>query len=47
MFGVVVVFFEKEFVAFLVEFGGRDEGLEVFFDDEGVGDGVGFDFLVA
>lgn len=31
----------------LVEFGGGDEGLEVFFDDQAIGDGVGFDFLVA
>ena len=31
----------------LVEFGGGDEGLEVFFDDQAIGDGVGFYFLVA
>jgi hypothetical protein len=31
---------------FLVEFGVGNEGLHVFFDDEAIGDGVGFDFLV-
>jgi hypothetical protein len=25
---------------------GGDEGLQVFFDDEAIGDGVGFDFLI-
>lgn len=44
--GVAVVFFEELLVGSLVEVGGENEGLEVFFEDQGVGDGVGFYFLV-
>ena len=47
LLGVVAIFFEQDFVRLLIQFGGSDEGLEVFFDYQGVGDGIGFDFLVA
>ena len=45
--GVAFVFFEENVVGVLIEFGGGDEGLQVFFDDQAIGDGVGFDFLIA